>query len=78
VNEQSNTNSGQDGVRSSLLNRNLIERNILWIDEVENPIDSLETALQFLQREDNLKWKWIAIALHHSLYSFYIGMWKLY
>lgn len=45
----------------------------LYIDEKENAIDSLETALQFLERNDNLKWKWIAFALHHSLYSFCVA-----
>lgn len=45
----------------------------LYIDEKENAIDSLETALQFLDRNDNLKWKWVAFALHHSLYSFCIS-----
>lgn len=45
----------------------------LYIDEKENAIDSLETSLQFLERKDNLKWKWIAFALHHSLYSFCIS-----
>ena len=43
------------------------------IDEKENAIDSLETTLSFLGRDDNLKWKWFAIALHHSLYSFCIS-----
>lgn len=73
MNEQTNINSAQEGLRSSLLNRNLTDKNILWIDEVENAIDSLETAIQFLQREDSLRWKWIAISLHHSLYSFCIA-----
>ena len=43
------------------------------LSESENAIDSLETAASFLLRPDNLKWKWIAIALHHSLYSFAIA-----
>ena len=45
----------------------------IYIDEKENAIDSLETALSFLDRKDNLKWKWVAFALHHSLYSFCIA-----
>ena len=49
------------------------DSNALYIDEKENAIDSLETALQFLNRNDNLKWKWVAFALHHSLYSFCIS-----
>ncbi|GAB4286654.1 MAG: hypothetical protein Kow0098_02140 [Ignavibacteriaceae bacterium] len=43
------------------------------IDEKENAIDSLETALSFLDRKDNLKWKWFVLALHHSLYSFCVS-----
>ena len=45
----------------------------IHVDEKENAIDSLETALSFLNRNDNLKWKWVAFALHHSLYSFCIA-----
>lgn len=45
----------------------------IYIDSVENPLDSLESILQFLDREDNLKWKWIILALHHSLYHFGIA-----
>ena len=40
------------------------------INTVDNALYSLETAAQFLARSDNFKWKWAAIALHHSLYSF--------
>jgi len=47
--------------------------NAICIDEKENAIDPLETALSFLSREDNLKWKWFTLALHHSLYSFCIS-----
>lgn len=54
------------------LNRNLDERSF-YLNEVENAIDSLETAVSFLDRNDNLKWKWIAIGLHHSLYSFCVA-----
>jgi hypothetical protein len=43
------------------------------INVLENAIDSLETAAAFLNREDNLKWKWIAFAVHHALYSFCIA-----
>lgn len=45
----------------------------VYVDETENAIDSLETVIDFLKREDNLKWKWIVFALHHSLYSFCIS-----
>ncbi|HXG06070.1 MAG TPA: hypothetical protein VNI77_01950 [Nitrososphaera sp.] len=54
------------------LNRSLDEGSF-YLNEVENAIDSLETAVTFLQRNDNLKWKWVAFALHHSLYSFCIA-----
>jgi len=47
--------------------------NAIHVDEKENAIDSLETALTFLEREDNLKWKWFVLALHHSLHSFCIS-----
>lgn len=47
--------------------------NAIYLDEKENAIDSLETALQFLERNDNLKWKWFAFAIHHSIYSFCIA-----
>jgi hypothetical protein len=73
MNEQSDINSGQEGFIPSLRDRNLTDKDIVWINEVENAIDSLETAVQFLSRRDNLKWKWVAIALHHSLYSFCIA-----
>jgi len=45
----------------------------MYIDTTENAIDSLETCLHILERKDNLKWKWVAFALHHSLYSFSIA-----
>ncbi len=45
----------------------------LHLDVNENAIDSLETAAQFLVRDDNLKWKWFAFAIHHTLYSFCIS-----
>lgn len=47
--------------------------NAIHLDEKENAIDSLETALQFLDRNDNLKWKWFAFAIHHSIYSFCVA-----
>lgn len=45
----------------------------VYIDVTENAIDSIETVIDFLEREDNLKWKWIVFALHHSLYCFCIS-----
>lgn len=52
---------------------NTQDENDFYLDEVENAVDSLETAVAFLARSDNLKWKWIAFAMHHSLYSFSIA-----
>lgn len=43
------------------------------IDNIENAIDSLETALFLLSRSSDRKWKWISITIHHSLYSFCIS-----
>lgn len=45
----------------------------LQVDTVTNAIDSLETALGFLARRDEMRWKWVAFALHHSLYSFCVA-----
>ena len=50
------------------LNRQESER--IYISELENAVDSLETALTFFTRPDTLKWKWVAIAFHHALYTF--------
>lgn len=52
---------------------NRIQSEFMSIDSRENAIDSLETALTFFGREDNLKWKWISIAIQHSLYHFCIA-----
>jgi hypothetical protein len=49
------------------------DADVFYLNQSENAIDSLETAASFLARSDNLKWKWVAIALHHSLYSFCIS-----
>ena len=40
------------------------------INTLTNAIDSLETASQSLDRNDPMKWKWFAFAIHHSLYQF--------
>ena len=45
----------------------------LNINSRTNAIDSLETAVGFLQRDDPFRWKWVAIAAHHALYSFCIA-----
>ena len=45
---------------------------LFWVNEIENAVDSIETATLFLERTDNYKWKWISFALHHALYSFCI------
>lgn len=52
---------------------NRTDKKFIFVDSKENPIDSLESILLFLKREDNLKWKWIIFALHHSLYQFCIA-----
>ncbi len=54
--------------------KRLIEDNTyLTISVLENAIDSLETAAAQLVRLDNLKWKWVAITLHHALYTFCVA-----
>jgi hypothetical protein len=45
----------------------------LNVNTLSNAVDSLETAAQLIQRSDVFKWKWVAFAIHHSLYSFAIG-----
>ena len=48
-------------------------KNYMSIDSIKNPVNSLESILYFLLREDNIKWKWVLFALHHSLYMFCIA-----
>lgn len=62
-----------DGNSNSYFYYNKEDPGSVFIDVRENAIDSLETALTFFNRNDNLKWKWIVFALHHSLYSFCIS-----
>lgn len=64
---------GDERMEKGYFEWNRESSNALYINEKENAIDSLETALQFLERKDNLKWKWITFAIHHSLYSFCIS-----
>lgn len=45
----------------------------IFIDEVENAIDSLRSAAQILTTSEKFKWKWITISLHHALYSFCVS-----
>lgn len=45
---------------------------ILTLDQLTNAIDSFETAYSLFDRTDSFKWKWVAFAMHHSLYSFCI------
>lgn len=52
---------------------NRTDKDYMFIDSRENAIDSLETALYFLNREDNLKWKWIVLSLYHALYMFCVA-----
>ncbi len=42
---------------------------LFWVTEIENTVDSIETAVGFLDRRDEYRWKWISFALHHALYS---------
>ena len=46
---------------------------LFFLNEVENAINSLKVTAQFSITVDSFKWKWITIALHHSLYSFCIA-----
>lgn len=64
--------SSSDELRS-YYEYNREDNSAIHLDEKENAIDSLETAAEFFSRNDNLKWKWIAMSLHHSLYSFAIS-----
>ena len=49
--------------------KNKKESDLFWVTEIENTIDSIKTAVVFLDRRDEYKWKWISFALHHALYS---------
>lgn len=43
------------------------------IDETENAIDYLEKAAQSaMEKDDPLRWKWIVLGLHQSLYGFLV------
>ncbi len=46
---------------------------LFWVNEIENTVDSIETAVAFFDRRDEYKWKWISFALHHALYSLCIA-----
>ncbi len=39
------------------------------VGELENAVDSIETTCFFLDRDEPLRWKWVAFAIHHSIYS---------
>ena len=52
---------------------NSSEQQFFRLSVIRNAVDSLETAADFIARDDDLRWKWIAIALHHALYSFCIA-----
>lgn len=47
--------------------------NIFILDELENALDSLRLCSEYIVNNNRFKWKWIAISLHHSLYSFCIA-----
>lgn len=59
--------------KNSYFNWNRDESPYLYIDEIENAIDSLETISYMLERDDKLKWKWVILCLQHSLYHFCIA-----
>ncbi|HUI05990.1 MAG TPA: hypothetical protein VL486_03180 [Verrucomicrobiae bacterium] len=42
----------------------------LRVNATTNAIDYLESAAHFLERKDDFKWKWIALATYHALYAF--------
>ena len=42
------------------------------IDEKTNALDSLEAAAAFIRRQDDLRWKWVCLAIHDALYGFCI------
>jgi hypothetical protein len=44
----------------------------LEVNALTNAANYLESAAQFLQRDDDFKWKWVAIAIFHALYGFSI------
>lgn len=48
------------------------DKNIIYLDEIKNAIDSLEVASILIHRNNNLKWKYVTMAISHSLYSFCI------
>ena len=51
-----------------------MEKNeLLLMNELENAIDSLKIATQEILTSEQFRWKWITIALHHSLYSFCVA-----
>ncbi len=45
----------------------------LEVTATTNAADSLVAAERFLLLDDILRWKWFAIAMHHSLYSFCVA-----
>lgn len=48
---------------------NEIQSDVLFVDELDNALDYLQTTINFFERTDNFKWKWIAISTFHTLYS---------
>lgn len=49
------------------------EDKYLSLNEIDNAINSLIVAKEYIEKEVIFKWKWVTIALHHSLYSFCIS-----
>lgn len=49
------------------------DKKYLYLNEIDNAINSLNVAKNFIEKDEIFKWKWVTIALHHSLYSFCIS-----
>lgn len=43
------------------------------LNEIDNAVNSLIVAKEFIEKNEIFKWKWVTIALHHCLYSFCIS-----
>lgn len=54
-------------------NKDVLQDEVLFINELENAVDSLKLASQTILASDKYKWKWITLSVHHSFYSFCIA-----
>ncbi len=46
---------------------------LMYFSEIDNAVDSLETAVFLIDRDDSGKWKWVSLCIYHSLYNFCIA-----